>query len=1132
MREQIVEYLNRKIVGPDPNPEPSHSQVNGEEILFNDSPLVKYGAGVLYPQKTVNEEHLSEEDERDEAEALEDEDTSQETEGASSSPGEPEVETEANSEEDDGSGDDAIGLANAFKPSAMGISFMVEIGKPDALRVEIKAGQYKTEKYNTEETAKNGRQKIKYLRRQITAVENLTFENLTQDDKITTIKRDVKPGGEGIGLKLFVLSRSEGAASTNESEKRLITVSLVNNKSYEGGRHKVEDCFFQVSFKITEASGKKVFIEYPENKGEKLGDEEKALKLLYRHKKTYAIGHGCAADWEEADGDASAFSVSALVLPSYDVKPIIPENFKDLKLSMLEISSLKPESDPFPELNSLCDKYEKWIEERNSEVPALEESLQPVAENNLKNCRNCLRRMRSGIETLQTDERAMRAFRLMNEAILLQQLHYSLGLREWKKTDDELEIPPVQFPDPEKPMKDKGSWYPFQLAFILMNINSINDPFHKDRKIADLIWFPTGGGKTEAYLGLTAFLLFLRRLKNSNNAGVTVLMRYTLRLLTTQQFQRAATLICACEYIRKENTEELGEKRYSIGLWVGGSLTPNNRKDARSKLNKLSEGKTKENPFVVLRCPWCAAQMGGTDDGVKGYKSSSSPKTVKFVCGDKDCEFSSRSFSLPLYVIDEDIYEYKPSLMISTVDKFAMMPWKSETRSFFAKDGSDHTPPELIIQDELHLISGPLGSMVGHYETVIDEFCTDYSKENPVRPKIIASTATIRRAEKQVSALFNRKIFQFPPQALKAGDSFFAREDAQSDGRTYIGVHASAFPSQETTQVRVFSALLQAVKSMEVSEESERDPYYTLIAYFNNLRELGHAATLITANIREYMRASLWHEPPVEKERKRYIKMHLELTSRKSGNEITKALQDLERKYDNEKKAVDICLATNMISVGLDVSRLGLMAVVGQPKTTSEYIQATSRVGRSKDAPGLVITIYNPGRPRDRSHYEHFKTYHSKLYKQVEPTSVTPWAVPVRKRALHALVVAIVRILGSEENSKSPDPAPNEDLRKKVYRIIEDRITEIKNKDEVRQIIRQIKSEIKHFLEEKWERFQPKKYGGFGKQTEEAPLMYSAGSFPNPVWKKRAKGTPNSMRFVDRTCQIDTIKKGYPNLED
>lgn len=1128
MREQIAKYLNRKIVGPDPNPEPSRSQVNGEEILFNDSPLVKYGAGVLYPQKTVNEEHLSEEDERDEAEALEDEDTSQETEGAALNSEETEVEAEANSEEDDGSGDDAIGLANAFKPSAMGISFMVEIGKPDALRVEIKAGQYKTEKYNTEETAKNGRQKIKYLRRQITAVENLTFENLTQDDKITTIKRDAKPGGEGIELKLFVLSRSEGAASTNESEKRLITVSLVNNKSYKGGRHKVEDCFFQVSFKITEASGKKVFIEYPENKGEKLGDEEKALKLLYRHKKTYAIGHGCAADWEEADGDASAFSVSALVLPSYDVKPIIPKKFEDedLKLSMLDFSSLKPESDPFPELNSLCDKYEKWIEERNSEVPALEESLQPVAENNLKNCRNCLRRMRSGIETLQTDERAMRAFRLMNEAILLQQLHYSLDLREWKKADDGLEMPPFQPPDPEKPMKDKGSWYPFQLAFILMNINSINDPFHKDRKIADLIWFPTGGGKTEAYLGLTAFLLFLRRLKNSNNAGVTVLMRYTLRLLTTQQFQRAATLICACEYIRKENTEELGEKRYSIGLWVGGSLTPNNRKDARSKLNKLSEGKTKENPFVVLRCPWCAAQMGVTDDGVKGYKSSSSPKTVKFVCGDKDCEFSSRSFSLPLYVIDEDIYEYKPSLMISTVDKFAMMPWKSETRSFFAKDGSDHTPPELIIQDELHLISGPLGSMVGHYETVIDEFCTDYSKENPVRPKIIASTATIRRAEEQVSALFNRKIFQFPPQALKAGDSFFAREDAQSDGRIYIGVHTPVLYSHVAAQVRVFSALLQAVKSMEVSKESERDPYYTLIAYFNNLRELGHAATLIRANIREYMKA-FWKEPFVKPERRRHINWDLELTSRKSGNEITKALQDLERKYDDEKKAVDICLATNMISVGLDVSRLGLMTVVGQPKTTSEYIQATSRVGRSKEAPGLVVTIYNTGRPRDHSHYERFKTYHSTLYKQVEPTSVTPWTIPVRKRALHALVVTIVRILGSEKNSESPDPTPNENLRKKVYRIIEDRIVRIKNKDERKQI----REEIKYFLEEKWERFQPQKYGGFGKQTEEAPLMYPAGSFPNPVWDNRAVETLSSMRFVDRTCQAGTIRK-YSKAED
>ena len=1128
MREQIIEYLNRKIVGPDPDPKPSRSQGNGEEILFNDSPLVKYGTGVLYPQKTVNTESPLEEDERGKSE-VEDDEASQEPEDTTSNLEESKKVSESLSagyEEDDGSGDDAIGLANTFKPSAMGISFTVEIGKTDTLRVEIKAGQYKDEKYNTEETAKKGWQNKKYLRRQITAVENLTFEDLTRDGNITTLEREPKHEDERTNLKLVVLSRSEGVAAEKDKEKRLITVSLVNEKKYKGGRHKVEDCFFQASFKIAEAKGKKVFIEYPENKGEILGDEEKALKLLYRHKKTYAIGHGCAADWEEASGDSGAFSVSTSILPSYDVKPIIPGNFEDLKLSMLELSSLKPESDPFPVLNSLCDKYEAWIGKRKAEVLNVEEQLRSVAEKNLKNCQNCLRRMRSGIKTLQRDEQAMRAFRLMNEAILRQQLHYSLELREWKKVDDKRDISPVQFPDPEKPIKNKGSWYPFQLAFILMNINSINDPLHEDRKIADLIWFPTGGGKTEAYLGLTAFLLFLRRLKNPNNAGVTVLMRYTLRLLTAQQFQRASALLCACEYIRKENTKELGKERYSIGLWVGGSLTPNSRKDARSKLNKLSDGKIKENPFVVLKCPWCAAQMGATNDcGVKGYKSSSSPKTVKFVCGDKDCDFSSNAFPLPLYVIDEDIYEYKPSLVIGTVDKFAMMPWKSEIRNLFAKDGLDYTPPELIIQDELHLISGPLGSMVGHYETVIDEFCTDYSKETPARPKIVASTATIRRAEEQVSALFNRNVFQFPPQALRAGDSFFAREDTQSDGRTYIGVHTPALYSHVATQVRVFSALLQAVKSMEVSEENERDPYYTLIAYFNNLHELGHAATLMRSNIPEYMRASLWREPPVEKDQRRYVNRDLELTSRKSGNEITKALQDLEREYDGETKAVDVCLATNMISVGLDVSRLGLMAVVGQPKTTSEYIQATSRVGRSKDAPGLVATLYNTGRPRDHSHYERFKTYHSTLYKQVEPTSVTPWTIPVRKRALHALVVAIVRILGSGENSESPDPAPNEDLRKTVYRIIEDRISEIKNKDEVKQI----KSEIKHFLEEKWERFQPQKYGGFGKQTEEAPLMCRADSFPNPVWGNRAVETLTSMRFVDRTCQAKTIRR-YPNI--
>jgi hypothetical protein len=332
--------------------------------------------------------------------------------------------------------------------------------------------------------------------------------------------------------------------------------------------------------------------------------------------------------------------------------------------------------------------------------------------------------------------------------------------------------------------------------------------------------------------------------------------------------------------------------------------------------------------------------------------------------------------------------------------------------------------------------------------------------------------------------------------------------------------------SHVIAQVRVFAALLQASLAVEADEEIMRDPYYTVLCYFNSLRELGYAATLIYAEIPEYFVTTLWDKKAIPKERRRYIRKYLELTSRINSAEITDALQDLERKYGTEEKEkpVDICLATNMISVGVDVPRLGLMCVVGQPKSTSEYIQATSRVGRDKNAPGLVVTIYNTGKSRDRSHFEHFRTYHSTLYKQVEPTSVTPWAIPVRKRALHALLVSMIRILGTKQNADAPNPFPNEQLIETVLEIIEKRVSGIDGAEK-----NDVMKEARAFLEN-WKRIMPAKYGGFGTPDASAPLMFPAGSFPLPEWDGRAISTPNSMRSVDRTCKANTITF-YPQPE-
>jgi hypothetical protein len=466
-------------------------------------------------------------------------------------------------------------------------------------------------------------------------------------------------------------------------------------------------------------------------------------------------------------------------------------------------------------------------------------------------------------------------------------------------------------------------------------------------------------------------------------------------------------------------------------------------------------------------------------------------------------------------------------LLIGTVDKFAQLPWNPASGAIFGLSGEAHAnPPELVIQDELHLISGPLGSMVGLYETAVDELCRD---ANGVRAKIIASTATIARATEQIKALYARDSAQlFPPQALRAGDSFFAREDRSMTGRVYVGVFASGLPSQVTTQIRVLSCLLQAPMSLMEANDPAMDRYWTLMVYFNSIRELGHAATLVRADIVEYM-AAMWDRLGIAKrfhasganDRRRFIRRDLELTSRISSSDVTGVMNDLFIPQGaRARAAVDVCLATNMVQVGLDVPRLNLMAIVGQPKTSAEYIQASSRVGRG--SPGLVLTILNPGKPRDRSHYEQFRAYHESIYRFVEPTSVTPFASPVRARALHAIVVALVRQWGGAKLRQSPDPTPSEELIARVRNVILDRVRKV-DADEYDATERA----LDEFMAE-WRRVPPTRYGNFDLR-EDTPLMYPAGSQQMPDWDGRAVATPSSMRNVDATCNAQPISS-YPGV--
>jgi hypothetical protein len=766
------------------------------------------------------------------------------------------------------------------------------------------------------------------------------------------------------------------------------TLTLINEtpdvRNDESAEH---PCLFQTELVLSAHLNGRGCIRPRRLAATRRGDQDaRTNALLYRDVREFAIGHGIATVWS-APSDGTVSEVRTDWLPAVEVKgtsargsdmlqPVVAAHSGLLRASFLGDESKRVEI--IAALRAFAECYGQWIDlELRFRLPNFEGADRDTALANMERCGDTLARMSAGIDALESDAAAFAAFALSNRAMDRQSGFPSKGEKAGALI-----------------------WRPFQLAFFLLVVRGLVDPATEDRSCMDLLWFPTGGGKTEAYLALTAFQIFHRRLVEEDRrifGGVDVLMRYTLRLLTVQQFQRAAALIVACDLIRQKD-ERLGSVPITLGLYVGGDATPNRMDAARGALQEEKLGNApKSTPRQLLRCPVCGGDLQSSN-----YHAHETAPQIDIVCLNAACEV--RNMLLPVMTVDDVLYASPPSLLIGTVDKFAQLPRNTALRSLFGLDSS--LRPGLIIQDELHLISGPLGSMAGLYETVIDLLCT----KDGIRPKIIGSTATIGRAEQQVKALFDRSVLQFPPPGFDAADSFFAVRD-DSEDRTYVGL-SSAGRSPKFALQALVAALLQGASTIRAggsASDDAIDPYWTCVAYFNSLRELGGAWVLMQDDVPRQMRFLASRLGAVQR------KLELEpeeLSSRVSSRELPQVLQSLEVKlgggsvYDEPR---DTVLASNMISVGVDVPRLGLMVVNGQPKSTAEYIQASSRIGRG--LPGLVFTLYNVGRPRDLSHLEHFCSYHGALYRNVEASSVTPWAPRARDKALHAVVVAAMRHL-------------------------------------------------------------------------------------------------------------------------
>ncbi len=958
-------------------------------------------------------------------------------------------------------------------------------------------------------------------------------------------------------------------------EYNQINLYIVNNLWSEEecrGKDPTEKSIFQPSIRIKVSNGIQPLL--PEHNKE-------VLHFLYRNRPDYARGFFCSAIWKEIDysdyidkkilwSDGQHFRNECLEFFSSDVRsefiPIYPDptpsfEWKDEfgdppQLSAFKLSEMWEEDvDSF--LSPLADAYEKWIE-RNENTIKNEKNDPPS--DLIENQKLILRRLKEGIKIIKDNEQVRLSFCFANRVIWLQ--------NKWKNTGKDFE------------------WYPYQLAFIIVVISSIAQENSEFRDYVDLLWIPTGGGKTETYLALMAFIIALRRTKISSSEdktgyGVAVITRYTLRLLTIQQFRRTLRMVTAAEYLRVLNTDLgrgwrpkkckinkdliFGSLRFSIGLWVGGGITPNFlRKNDEGAINALRKNNLGVEPAQVVRCPVCGTYLSVPESGLPrgeklyllvltdkepekirneiyssdepnlkkidvsikkedkqymtmiitpkedinsdfiqeiwekisqisslkllslspsrpGYfgcskepgRTNDSPRDFEIYCPNPECElnngvdyaegvplnitlnsdplkqeefsdglvkrqvefpFSGHRIPIPAYTVDEQIYNRCPSIIVSTADKIARLAFEPRAGSIFGnvdrynsfygyyrdgllpddttKKASDEInsvqvkpflPPDLIVQDELHLMEGPLGSLFGLYESAVKALI----KEAGNTPKYIASTATIKDANVQVERLFGRKLFQFPPYGIRIEDTFFFSYPPPKDswnekklGRIYLGVCTPGM-APLTPLIRIWSRLLKTGNDFKDSTDIKY--FWTVVGYFNAIRELAGAEALYREDIIERLSQISSGDSRVIDP----VKV-VELSSRINSTDISDILDSLEKAEKKElSENPDSIFTTSMFGTGVDIPHLSLMVVDGQPKTTTQYIQATGRIGRKHG--GLVITFLRASRPRDLSHYEMFASYHQRIYSEVEPSSVSPFSEGTMAKASGPVLVSFLR---------------------------------------------------------------------------------------------------------------------------
>ena len=1144
IRSIVLDEIQKEFVGP-------HEK--HESFPVSDHPKNRYWSGVLYPNQSG---------------IVEDDNVLHKSVQVT------------NSEESNNDEETPVNIGT--KPSSLGITCYLEIDQPSVL-AKISYGRYFLESDDTNELKKstlNENEDENEMREDKSNIKKtwkrMPFEPEPISIDLTIPKNIIPLEDDKVFLKYNVNKNIE-------EEYLTLDIFLTNETPTEGSVHN-SDCVFQPQILLTSPNNNKIFLNISRITQSIDDETNKTISFLFRNEKNFAQGKNCSVKWNLKEKEDKTDRIQTTYIPYYtipEIKPTEPTDETKKSINMKKLSEVTNFKNYKNILEPIVNEYETWIKNLQNKLNSWEQNpnhnaetkfitnKENIPEQNVKNCKDTLLRIQNGLNKISTDPLIGEAFRFTNEVMYQNILHFKWAKSNKTKIENGQKVtedgPNVEENNPE--------WRLFQIAFLLLNIESITDKNSKDRDIVDLLWFPTGGGKTEAYYGVIVFTLAYRRLKGKDaktreeeldRYGVSVIMRYTYRLLTMQQFHRAATLLCACEYVRlknENNIEKFGNEPFLVGLWVGVTMTPNSfdiaKKMIKQKRSNPSQPIREENPMQLLNCPWCGRKLDAYSyEFEKAYESSNKlrPKRIQIRCNEK-CFFGKPHDPdrvLPVIFVDEDIQNLRPSLIISTVDKFAQFSWISKYSTLFGNvskfcrkhgynpgnasennsknknfcthkkthkfnDGTEKpilfeinrklNPPELIIQDELHLIVGPLGTLTGLYETAIDILFTN----NGIRPKVITSTATTKKSTEQIKNLFNLESTKiFPPQGFEFGDSYFANPlpiSEENPGKLHIGI-CSTTTSSYNVGIRIAAFMTRIIRYIRENKnafyfngeiikftDDDLDPYYTIINYYNTIKNLGAAIRMYEDTMPHYMDVMINSEKRFQNENnakktRSNVLQKEELTGRISATEIPKILKAIETKLGNND-VLDALLCTNTLSVGVDIDRLNVLIVNGQPKNTSEYIQASGRIGRNN--PGIVLTNYTYANPRDLSYFENFIHFHTAYHKLIESSTLTPYSRRARDRGLSGVFLALVRL---RDKILSDEPSKFDMENPRIVKLVENTKTEIlKRVNEIDPMeVEQTKKDLEQIIE-KWE--------NLAKKSEENNYNLIYKRNPHPFFKKK-----------------------------